>query len=213
VFTDHSNSLLHRKRAGGMALFISLILLLMLTIVGVSAVQTTTLEVRMARNEHDSMLAFQAAESALRDGEAVVAALEATDNFVDAGVNGLWTAAAMGEPHRWTLDGVWAQRRNTSVAAPTAIGRVAGQPQPRFIIEYLTEVPRDAVAFASGDPYESAAGERIEMFRITARGVGATEQSVVMLQSTYGRPAGSWVAREDWQLDARLGRQSWRELN
>jgi type IV pilus assembly protein PilX len=49
------------------ALFISLVLLLLLTIIGVSAVQTTSLELRMARNDNDTLLAFQSAESALRD--------------------------------------------------------------------------------------------------------------------------------------------------
>ena len=51
----------HRQR--GIALFISLVLLLVLTIAGVSAVQTTTMEERMARNSHDSLIAFQAAET------------------------------------------------------------------------------------------------------------------------------------------------------
>ncbi len=53
----------------GVALFISLVLLLVLTIIGVSAVQTTSMEERMARNTHDSVLAFEAAEVALRTGE------------------------------------------------------------------------------------------------------------------------------------------------
>ena len=57
------------SRQRGVALFISLVLLLVLTIIGVSSVQTTSLEVRMTGNEHNAMLAFQAAESALRDAE------------------------------------------------------------------------------------------------------------------------------------------------
>ena len=50
-----------RKKQLGVALFISLVLLLVLTIIGVSAVQTTSLEERMARNTHDNVLAFQSA--------------------------------------------------------------------------------------------------------------------------------------------------------
>ena len=57
------------KNQRGVALFISLVLLLVLTIIGVSAVQTTSMEERMARNTHDSVLAFEAAEVALRTGE------------------------------------------------------------------------------------------------------------------------------------------------
>ena len=62
----------NQKTNTGVALFISLVLLLVLTILGVSVVQTTSLEIRMARNEHDSLLAFEAAESALRDAEAAL---------------------------------------------------------------------------------------------------------------------------------------------
>ena len=56
----------HKQR--GVALFISLVLLLILTIIGISAVQTTSLEMRMTRNQYDATLAFQAAESARRAG-------------------------------------------------------------------------------------------------------------------------------------------------
>ena len=57
------------KNQRGVALFISLVLLLVLTIIGVSAVQTTSLEERMARNTNDSVLAFESAEVALRTAE------------------------------------------------------------------------------------------------------------------------------------------------
>ena len=60
----------------GLALFMSLVMLLILTILGVSSVQNTSLQERMSRNALDSNLAFQAAESALRDGEDFI-----EDNF------------------------------------------------------------------------------------------------------------------------------------
>ena len=78
-----------RRTSRGVALFISLVLLLMLTILGVSAVQGTSLEARMARNDHDTLLAFQAAESALRDAEDQLETITSTVNFTDAGANGL----------------------------------------------------------------------------------------------------------------------------
>ena len=62
----------------GMALFVSLVLLLVLTLLGISAVQTTGLETRMARNDHDALLAFQAAESALREAETRLDTLTST---------------------------------------------------------------------------------------------------------------------------------------
>jgi type IV pilus assembly protein PilX len=176
-------SLSTRQHNTGVALFISLVLLLLLTIIGVSAVQTTTLEVRMARNEHDTLLAFQAAESALRDAEGVLDLLTSSAGFTDAGTNGQWTIADLGDPDRWSLAGLW-----TGALSTTAGTTVAGvDAQPRFIIEHVASVIREENAYQLDDPYAASGADRIEMFRVTARGVGGSATSVVMLQSTFGR--------------------------
>ncbi len=57
------------KTQAGVVLVVSLIILLLLTIIGLSAMQTTALEERMAGNLRDKDLAFQVAESALRAAE------------------------------------------------------------------------------------------------------------------------------------------------
>ena len=56
----------------GLVLVIGLIFLLLLTIIGVSAVQNSTLQERMAGNSDDRNLAFQSAEVALQNGEAEI---------------------------------------------------------------------------------------------------------------------------------------------
>ena len=173
----------HRNR--GVALFISLVLLLVLTIIGISAVQTSTLETRMARNEHDMLLAFQAAESALRDGENFIETLTTTDGFTDAGGNGLWTVAELDEPNRWETAGVW--EGGTSVASPTQMNATVKQPQPRYLIEHVASVVREENAYQINDPYAATAADRIEVFRITARGDGGSANARVVLQTTYGR--------------------------
>lgn len=176
------SSLPNRNR--GVALFISLVLLLVLTIIGVSAVQTTTLETRMARNEHDVLLAFQAAESALRDAEAFLETVVTTAIFTDGGNNGLWTIAELGDPDRWEDASVW--QGGTSVVAPTPAGAVVAE-QPRYMIEHIASVLREENAFQITDPYAASAADRIEIFRVTARGVGGSPNARVMLQTTYGR--------------------------
>jgi type IV pilus assembly protein PilX len=181
MITQHSFSSRHKNT--GVALFISLVLLLLLTIIGVSAVQTTTLEVRMARNEHDTLLAFQSAESALRDAEALLETLTSAVSFTDAGTNGRWTIADLGDPDRWNLAGLWTGA--LSVTGATNVAGVAAQ--PRFIIEHVASVLREDNAYQLNDPYAGGTADRIEMFRITARGVGGSPNAVVLLQSTYGR--------------------------
>jgi len=166
----------------GVALFISLVLLLVLTIIGVSAVQTTSLEERMARNSHDSVLAFQAAESALREAEDFLAtSINSTAGFTTAGTNGLWRAALYNEPERWTQAGIWAGA--TSVEAAVEIDGV--DEQPRFIIEWVATVQRANNPYLQGSSYATLF-DRIEIFRITARGIGGSPNARVVLQSTFG---------------------------
>ena len=67
--SKHSISNNPTLQQSGAVLIISLIMLLLLTLKGASSIQTTSLEEKMAGNLRDLNLAFQAAESALRDAE------------------------------------------------------------------------------------------------------------------------------------------------
>jgi Tfp pilus assembly protein PilX len=63
---------LHRvqsNRQHGVALITSLIFLVILTMLGLSVVNSTTAEEKMSRNTRDADVAFAAAEAALRDAE------------------------------------------------------------------------------------------------------------------------------------------------
>jgi len=172
------------RRHRGMALFISLVLLLVLTIIGVSAVQTSTLETRMARNEHDVLLAFEAAESALHDAEDLLETVVTTTVFTSGGNNGLWDIPDLGDPNRWDDPDIWTG--GGSVVASTSVGTVVAA-QPRYFIEHIASIEREENAYQIDDPYAMTATDRVEIFRITALGTGGTENARVMLQSTYGR--------------------------
>jgi type IV pilus assembly protein PilX len=172
------------RRHRGMALFISLVLLLVLTIIGVSAVQTSTLETRMARNEHDVLLAFQSAESALRDAEDFLETVVSIAGFTAAGSNGLWNTPELGDGARWDDPDIW--DGDGSVAADTEVGDVVAA-QPRYFIEHIASIEREENAYQIDDPYSLTATDRVEIFRVTALGTGGTANARVMLQSTYGR--------------------------
>lgn len=167
----------------GVALFISLVLLLVLTIIGVSAVQTTSLEERMARNTHDSVLAFEAAEVALRSGETFLRTnVNSTALFPVGGNNGLWKASDYGQTEHWQQANIWTG--NNSVQLPAGSVNNVNE-QPRYIIEWVASVQRN------DNPYlmqqsNTALFDRIEIFRVTARGIGGSPNARVMLQSTYG---------------------------
>ena len=169
------------RRQSGVALFISLVLLLVLTIIGVSSVQTTSLEVRMTRNEHDVLLAFQSAESALRDAELQLGAIPDISAFDGSG--GLYRIADMGEAENWDDNDIWTGGNSVVGTAVEGTADTA-----RYIIEYIGPVLRDENAYQQDDPYSAAATiDRVEMFRITTRGIGGTQNAQILLQSTFGR--------------------------
>ncbi|WP_256676067.1 PilX N-terminal domain-containing pilus assembly protein [Pseudomonas sp. SCB32] len=59
-------------------LLVALIMLLLLTIIGISSMRSTTMQERMAGNLRDESHALQSAEAAMRQGEAAVKAQSVT---------------------------------------------------------------------------------------------------------------------------------------
>lgn len=75
------------KSERGAVLIVALIMLLLLTIIGLSSMRGTALQENMASNMRDSNLSLQASEAALRKGEEAV-----TKKFLDGTLNTLETA-------------------------------------------------------------------------------------------------------------------------
>lgn len=171
-----------QKGQEGVVLFLSLVMLLMLTILGVSSVQTTSLQQRMATSANDSNLAFQSAEAALRDGEDYLETLTSLLNFDAAGANdnGLYyDADPAADPNWQTLD--WSG--STGFRQGTTTGVAV---QPRYIIEHVKTVVSDADALNLDNIGQDTGSGRTQIFRITARGTGGTASAQTMIQSSYG---------------------------
>ena len=170
-------------RQRGVALFISLVVLLIITIVGVSAVQTTTLEERMAANARDRDIAFQAAEAALMSAENFVEDLEPSDMPAFLGnANGLYIPANPGDVSRWNeVD--W----DGDASLPQTDEDLPGvYDQPRYIVERLTPLVPDEDDLNLSN-IGGTTGATTDVFRITARGRGGSRHAEAMLQSSYGK--------------------------
>ncbi len=202
---QHRHSNFHPSGNSGVALFISLVMLLMLTMLGVSAVQSTSMEERMARNVRDNNLAFQAAEAALRDAEIYMEGLTALTDFAAGGeANGYYTAAPcyptdclaadnpgqsgyyvtipVGTDYKWKLlDWGGAQVRT----GDTVITGVAAQ--PKFIVEFVKTVISDTDVLNLDNIGQDTGSGRTQMFRATVYATGGTANSHVTLQGTYGK--------------------------
>ncbi|MCQ8127275.1 pilus assembly PilX family protein [Methylomonas rivi] len=160
----------------GAVLVVSLIMLLLLTIIGVSGVQSTSLEEKMAGNNRDRNLAFQSAEAALRAGEARIETLwnggtGSIQAFCTGTAGQFSTVAgcnnAPPDPETattWTDD-------NKSVTHNTGSSEVGTQ--PRYFITYVT-------AYNPGPPVTPIS------FIVTARGTGGQDATEVILQSHFG---------------------------
>ncbi|MBN1238036.1 MAG: hypothetical protein JXB36_06015 [Gammaproteobacteria bacterium] len=162
------------RRQRGAALMVSLVLLLIMTLLGVTSMRTTTLQERMAGNLRDNNLAFQAAEAALREGEDVLEAATVPP-FNDA--NGLLQMrSGAGQPSFWNAFDWAADGRQATAPNPSIVAAA-----PRYVIEELPPLP------AEGDSLRFGALPDVGFYRITARGVGGTADAVSILQTTYRR--------------------------
>lgn len=187
----------------GSVLIVSLIFLLLLTVVGVSAMNMTRLEERMAGNFRDHEMAFQAAEAALMDAEAYVEAnfdiAQAITNpgctggtcYTDDCSNGLCfhgtfentsspvTDCVAGTTREWEDSALWADDTKTRSLSSQIKGTVENA---RYIVEFRCFVPRDP---SNPEPDFDVFAQWTPAFRITALASGASTDSQVMLQSIY----------------------------
>lgn len=176
----HSFNMLQQQRGG--ALITALSILLIMTVLGISAMSTTALQERMAGNARDAEVAFEAAEAALRAAETILTTTPAAniDTLINANTAGYYLAGAN---EQWKTEANWA------TAATATYPIVASQ--PRFIIQRITTTGT-ATASASG-PIESINYSNnppvitgtTRVFQITARGFGLSANSRVMLQSYF----------------------------
>ncbi len=175
-----------RARQQGVALFIALVVLLIITLVGVTSLQTTRLEQRIAANALDRDTAFQAAEAALAGGEVGVEALApAFEAQFAANDSGYYEPAAANQPPRW--ESVAWLTDGDLPEADADLGDVV-EP-PKYIVEYVARVEIEDEASANLGQSGELQGEQVDMFRVTAYGHGRSADTRVLLQSTYGRIA------------------------
>lgn len=181
-----TTSILGNRRQQGAVLIISLMILLIMTVLGIAAMSSTTMEEKMAANNQLRQQAFQAAETALRDGEAwlfnnVTTVADLAD--FDGNTPGLYSVrpytigAALAEPAFNIYDGsAW----TTGNSSPSH-SLLTDQPQPRYIIEYLGNTES-----APLDPTQPVGPQRYS-FRITAIGWSVGGTSRYMAWSHYRR--------------------------
>ena len=116
-------------RQHGAVLVLGLILLLILTLIGVSTMRGSVLDEKMAGNAKDRNFAFQSAESALRGGELWLQNNAIQPLATATGSNGVWSLNSPGGSSWWkNLSAPWGNGA-PSVVTSSGISYVSAQPQ------------------------------------------------------------------------------------
>lgn len=174
------------KRQRGVALFMSLVMLLILTLLGLSSIQSTSMQERMSRNARDSNLAFQGAESAVREAELILEDTSSLLPFQTANANGYYDAPGNGNVDLSTFD--WDVAANNSRQFATVSTNIDGvAAQPKYIIEFIKTVVSDEDRLNIDNIGQDTGSGRTQIFRVTTYGTGGTDTAHVMIQSTYGQ--------------------------
>jgi len=169
----------------GAALITALIILLVLTVLGVTAMRNTSLQENITGNLRDRDLALQAAESALTDAEYKLSAAAVT-NIPIPGGNLTIAGTTIGKVfQRGVLPAMNTTAHDSSVwnatnAIPVNTSLQGLSANPSYIVEFEQSVIDNL------DPESRAKGRGNFYYRITARGVGNSPNSVVLLQEVYG---------------------------
>jgi type IV pilus assembly protein PilX len=165
------------QRQQGAVLIVSLIVLMVMTMIGLSSMQSTTMEEKMAGNMRDQSVAFQNAEIALRAGEDY---LGSPILPVFNGSDGLYQPADGDETDFPVWESIdWLN--TNSVVTVNDLTLADAHSDPVYIIEELDEVTDITGSLEAGLPKISA------YYRITARASGTSDASRIFLQSVYKR--------------------------
>ena len=166
------------KRQSGVVLFVALMLLLILSMIGVTVARLQTVEERMARNEHSRQLAMQSAEAGLRSAEFFLLNAPAIGFFAN-NTAGLYVVSPTTGSMIPTLDmSVPANVKaynDPSLSGPALSGLPAAVQIPTIAIELI------GFGAVPGDPLSSPP----PTYRITAQGLNADGTPSVKLQSVY----------------------------
>lgn len=162
-------------RQRGVVLVVSLLMLMVLTMIGLAATRGTALEQRMAANQNDREVAFQAAEATLSYAEGTMSAAAQpvfTNNTAGAYYNSNMTS--------WMSQSFWANSANVATYGG-GIQPAPASPPTYYIVEtqYGTTVGQGGNAGSSGLQKEET------VFYIYARGVGTSGNTAVILESAF----------------------------
>jgi type IV pilus assembly protein PilX len=175
----HSTNKICRRERGA-ALVTSLLMLLVMTVLGLAAMQVTRMEERMAGNSRDVNVAFQGAEAGLRDSEDLIRVMTARPGTCGSlGCGGIYQLGLLSSDLRDQDDAWWvANGREYGVAGTKEMTEATRD--PRIVTDDMGFIS-DSLTVGHGPP------EGRNFYRITSSSTGASATANVVVESTYTR--------------------------
>ena len=173
----------NRQKQQGVALVVSLIILVSLTMLGLTSIQRTTTDLAMAGNQRETGLMFQAAEVGLSSAETFIGNSSTNSDFNNAGL-GLITVP----DNNPAYNGPDYFRPNWGTSSQQTATALDAWEQPRYMIEYLGDRTQNPLAGINIGSYGTQqSGDIVSIYRSTSRGVGLTVSSFRYVQSYFGK--------------------------
>lgn len=173
-----------RPRQQGVALIVALILLVVMTLLGLSAMRSVTLEEKMAANTFDRSVSFQTAEAMLREAEAKLSGTAPAIPTTSDCVGGICKAPDAGSEPRWVT--------HPNCEAMPSVASVPWQPGAAVVNGSITVVPTYFIEHLGDgfpcNPNDINSTATCKRYRVTACSNPGEGRAVVMLQSVYATP-------------------------
>jgi type IV pilus assembly protein PilX len=176
----------------GVALIVSVLLMLLISLLGLTAMRSNNLDERMAFNQRDRQVAFQAAEAALRDGEQYVATnknslfaplMEA--NFSATCETGVCRSAVASPKWAQLSEAEWTSTAAAVVGSTASRTLVYGAASGAAAIAGVSAPPRFFVEYQGTNEPIDVGMPCVANFLISARGNGNNAATLVTLQSVF----------------------------
>lgn len=172
----------------GAVLVMSLLMLFVLTLIGVSSINTTSLEEKMSGNTRNRHLAFNSAESALIEAEQKIFDFAGNiKTYAQPDGSSGYYSAGNGPTIDEVLSSTWWTGGANAVQTATTATETANDAQ--FVIVHVKQLSAGEAASKTDLNIKSSYGKGDkqvkQVYKIFARGTGSTKNASVVIQSHY----------------------------
>jgi type IV pilus assembly protein PilX len=163
----------------GAALITALLLLVVMTILALSVMQMSRVQERMVGNTRDINVAFEAAEAAVRNGEAQV---HLQTSAIDCSPSSSCKSWVQGSaPDLANQSAAWWKANATAFADPGGQGMGTVKVNPQYVIEHMGFVRTDGGVESSVEPVGR------DFYEVTGHSTGVSDLANSVVQTTFAR--------------------------